>query len=96
MLPWFLRERLLLFACEAIRLERGAKGLIPPGTLPLLLQVASSLAYFSLQWKYLKLTHWLSCRAFQFTLLADLDDNLRGSVHLVVTPIRRTPYLFFF
>jgi len=95
MLPWFLRSRMLSFAFKAIRLKPTARSPIPTGTLPLLLEVASSLAYYSLLWKYCELAHWLTHQIFVFTLLTDLDDHLGGSVDLVVSE-RRNPNAFLF
>lgn len=84
-----------LFRVQAIRLKPTAKSAILAGTLPLLLEVASSLAYYSLLWKYCELARWLSHRIFFFTLLTDLDDHLRGSVHLIVSE-RQNPNAFLF
>jgi len=66
---------------------------IPLGSFSLLLEVASFLAYCSLLWKHCELAYWLYHRLFLCSLVLDLDDHLRGSIFLIISSARRTPYL---
>jgi len=93
MLISLLHRSITFLSLTTFRLLQLFKISIPLGTFPLLLEVASSLAYCSIFWKHCELAYWLYHRLFLCSLVLDLDDNLKGSVYLIISSARRTPYL---
>lgn len=93
MISSLLHRGKLYLAITAARIFQPTTSPIQTYYFPLLLQFASFLAHCSLVWKYGELAYWLSGRIFLCSLVSDLDDNFRGSVHLILTSARRTPDL---